>query len=61
MAFTACSNCGTKVYSGLCPNCNELEFIQREFEEYVASGASHDDHVKPLTEAELRIFDIIRP
>ena len=33
MSYQACEDCGTKMYSGFCPNCNEEVFIEQEYKQ----------------------------
>lgn len=33
MAYQACEDCGTKMYGGFCPNCNEEVFIAQQYRE----------------------------
>jgi len=31
MAYKSCENCGCRVYSGLCTNCHEVNFIEQQY------------------------------
>ncbi len=40
--MATCSNCGSRVYGGLCVNCDELATIQRDFAEEISALALDD-------------------
>lgn len=42
MAYQACSDCGTRMYDGTCPNCQEELYIFETQGEYLPANLSDE-------------------
>jgi hypothetical protein len=49
MAYKTCEDCGTKLQSGICPNCSEELFIYNEQAEFLPDRIS-DEFIDKVSE-----------